>query len=81
MSQKPTAQQGAVQATPPAPVTAPPTAAPDQPVPTNRAARRRKGKGIDPATAAEGYHGSAGRSGPARTTAQGRRVNPVRRSG
>ncbi len=51
----------------------------DEAVPTNRAARRRKAKGLDPA--ATGHPGSAEQAGPARTTAQGRRINPVRRTG
>jgi hypothetical protein len=57
----------------------PPTTPDDQPTPSNRAARRRKGKGVDPAVA--GHHGAAGQPGAARATAQGRRINPVRRTG
>jgi len=50
----------------------------EQPVATNRAARRRKGKTTDPAVL---QHGLAERAGRARSTARGRRVNPVRRTG
>jgi hypothetical protein len=50
----------------------------DEPVATNRAARRRKGKTTDPALL---QHGLADRVGRARTGAQGRRINPVRRTG
>ncbi len=50
----------------------------DQREPSNRAARRRKGKTTDPALR---QHGGAGPVQPARTTAQGRRINPVRRTG
>ena len=50
----------------------------DQPTPSNRAARRRKGKTTDPALL---QHGLAGPVKAARTTAQGRRINPVRRTG
>jgi hypothetical protein len=79
MSTEPTAQQGnAAQPTPSSPTEAPQTASTsDEPVPSNRAERRRKG--IDPAAA--GHHGSAGQPGAARTTAKGRRINPVRRTG
>ena len=61
----------------------PPAAPDDAPAPVNRAARRKKGKpaDLDPAAAAARYRGSAGHTGPAQTTAQGRRVNPVRRTG
>jgi hypothetical protein len=79
MSTQSTAQQGSSrQTTPPQPASPPPA---DQPAPTNRAARRRKGKGVDPATAADGHHGAAGGPAHARTTPQGRRINPVRRTG
>jgi hypothetical protein len=79
MSTPSTAQQGSShQTTPPQPAPPPPA---DEPTPTNRAARRRKGKGVDPATAADGHHGAAGGSAHARTTPQGRRINPVRRTG
>jgi hypothetical protein len=53
-------------------------AAPEAPVATNRAARRRKGKTIDPALR---QHGLAGQASRAHTAAQGRRINPVRRTG
>lgn len=59
----------------------------DDAAPSNRVARRRqdrdarKGRAADPAAAAVSYRGSAGQPGPARTTAQGRRINPVRRTG
>ncbi|WP_232662268.1 hypothetical protein [Pseudonocardia sp. TRM90224] len=43
--------------------------------PANRAARRGKAK--NQAAAADRYHGSAGHARPA----QGRRINPVRRTG
>lgn len=46
-----------------------------EPTPGNRAARR--GKSRDQAPAAARYRGSAGPSRPA----QGRRINPVRRTG
>jgi hypothetical protein len=55
-----------------------------QPIPsaeqpaTNRAARRRKGKATDPAVL---QHGLADQAARARTTARGRRINPVRRTG
>lgn len=49
------------------------------PAPANRAARRGKAKKLDPATVS--YRGSGGPARPARSTAQGRRVNPVRRTG
>jgi hypothetical protein len=79
MSTPSTAQQGSSRQTnPPQPASPPPA---DQPAPTNRAARRRKGKGVDPATAADGHHGAAGGPAHARTTPQGRRINPVRRTG
>jgi hypothetical protein len=51
---------------------------PDEPVAANRAARRRKGKTTDPALL---QHGLADQAGRARTTARGRRINPVRRTG
>jgi len=51
---------------------------PEQPAAANRAARRRKGKTTDPAVL---QHGQADRAGRARTTARGRRINPVRRTG
>jgi hypothetical protein len=70
-------QDNAHEATPPQQASPPPT---DEPAPTNRAARRRKGKGLDPATAADGLHGS-GPSPHARATPQGRRINRVRRTG
>lgn len=54
-----------------------PPSLPD-PAPANRAARRGKAK-PDPATAR--YRGSGGPARPARSAAQGRRVNPVRRTG
>lgn len=57
----------------------PPTTPDDPPAPSNRAERRRKGKGVDPAVA--GHHGAAGQPGSARAAAQGRRINPVRRTG
>ncbi|MBN9099060.1 MULTISPECIES: hypothetical protein [unclassified Pseudonocardia] len=44
----------------------------------NRAERRGKKK-PDPATVS--YRGSGGPARPARSSAQGRRVNPVRRTG
>jgi len=50
----------------------------DEPAVTNRAARRRKGKATDPALH---QHGLAEQAGRARTTAQGKRINPVRRTG
>ncbi len=56
----------------------------DDAAPSNRAARRRKerdtrkNEATDPAAS---YRGTAGRPGAARTTAQGRRINPVRRTG
>jgi len=50
----------------------------EQPVATNRAARRRKGKTTDPAVL---QHGLAEKAGRPRSTARGRRVNPVRRTG
>jgi hypothetical protein len=56
----------------------PSPARPDEPVPANRAARRRKGKTTDPALL---QHGLADQAARARTTARGRRVNPVRRTG
>ena len=56
----------------------PSSASPDQPVATNRAARRRKGKVTDPALH---QHGLAEQASRARTTARGRRINPVRRTG
>jgi hypothetical protein len=56
----------------------PSPARPDEPVAANRAARRRKGKTTDPALL---QHGLADQSGRARTTARGRRINPVRRMG
>lgn len=63
----------------PLPVT-PPTVAPEPlaPEPTNRAARRGKSR-TEPAhnKGAAGAHGPAARS----RSAQGRRVNPVRRTG
>jgi hypothetical protein len=78
MSTPSTAQQGSShQTNPPQPASPPPA---DEPPPTNRAARRRKGKGVDPATA-DGHHGAAGGPAHARTTPQGRRINPVRRTG
>ena len=49
------------------------------PAPANRAARRGKAKKHDPGTAR--YRGSDGLPRPARSTAQGRRVNPIRRTG
>lgn len=52
-----------------------PTVDPD-PVPANRAARRRKGPKQVPAAAR--YRGSTGHPQPA---PQGRRINPVRRTG
>ncbi len=52
---------------------------PPQPAPTNRAARRGKATKPDPATVR--YPGSGGPARPARSSAQGRRVNPVRRTG
>ena len=55
-----------------------PSDRPDEPVATNRAARRRKGKTTDPALL---QHGLADQAGRARTTARGRRINPVRRTG
>ena len=73
MSTPSPAHEGSSQPTPPA-------QAADQPAPTNRAARRRKGKGVDPALA-DGHHGSAAGPAHARTTPQGRRINPVRRTG
>jgi hypothetical protein len=56
----------------------PSPAQPAEPVATNRAARRRKGKSTDPALL---QHGLADQAGRARTTARGRRINPVRRTG
>ena len=56
----------------------PPIPSTEQPVATNRAARRRKGKTTDPAVL---QHGLADQAGRARTTARGRRINPVRRTG
>jgi len=56
----------------------PSPAQPDEPVATNRAARRRKGKTTDPALL---QHGLADPAARARTTARGRRINPVRRAG
>ena len=56
----------------------PSPARPDEPVAANRAARRRKGKTTDPALL---QHGLADQAGRARTTARGRRINPVRRTG
>jgi len=56
----------------------PSPAQPDEPVATNRAARRRKGKSTDPALL---QHGLAEQAARARTTARGRRINPVRRTG
>ena len=56
----------------------PSPASPDEPVATNRAARRRKGKSTDPALL---QHGLAEQAARARTTARGRRINPVRRTG
>lgn len=56
----------------------------DDAAPSNRAARRRRERSAhkdgatDPAAA---YRGSAGQPRAARTTAQGRRINPVRRTG
>jgi hypothetical protein len=52
-----------------------PSPQPD-PVPANRAERR--GKATKPDLR---HHDSGGPARPARTTAQGRRVNPVRRTG
>ena len=51
---------------------------PDESVATNRAARRRKGKSTDPALL---QHGLAEQAARARTTARGKRINPVRRTG
>jgi hypothetical protein len=56
----------------------PSPAKPDEPVAGNRAARRRKGKTTDPALL---QHGLADQAARARTTARGRRINPVRRTG
>jgi hypothetical protein len=56
----------------------PAPAQPDEPAAANRAARRRKGKTTDPALL---QHGLADPGGRARTTARGRRINPVRRTG
>jgi hypothetical protein len=56
----------------------PSPARPDEPVAANRAARRRKGKTTDPALL---QHGLADQGARARTTARGRRINPVRRTG
>ena len=56
----------------------PPIPSTEQPVATNRAARRRKGKTTDPALL---QHGLADQAARARTTARGRRINPVRRTG
>jgi hypothetical protein len=58
--------------------TQPSPPAAEQPLPSNRAARRRKGKTTDPALL---LHGANGPVKAARTTAQGRRINPVRRTG
>jgi hypothetical protein len=55
-----------------------PVPSPEQPVASNRAARRRKGKTTDPAVL---QHGLADLAGRARTAARGRRINPVRRTG
>ena len=59
----------------PSTTTAPDTTAPDTTAPANRAARRARRDQPVPPTAR--YRGSAARPRPA----QGRRVNPVRRSG
>ncbi len=56
----------------------PSSAGAEQPLATNRAARRRKGKTTDPALL---QHGLAEQAGRARTTARGKRINPVRRTG
>ena len=56
----------------------PSPAQPEEPVAANRAARRRKGKTTDPALL---QHGLTDPSRRARTTAKGRRINPVRRTG
>jgi hypothetical protein len=56
----------------------PPIPSAEQPAATNRAARRRKGKNTDPAVL---QHGLADQAARARTTARGRRINPVRRTG
>ena len=56
----------------------PSPAQPEAPVAANRAARRRKGKTTDPALL---QHGPVDQGARARTTAQGRRINPVRRTG
>lgn len=56
----------------------PPIPSAEQPVATNRAERRRKGKTTDPALL---RHGLADQAARARTTARGRRINPVRRTG
>jgi hypothetical protein len=53
----------------------------DQPVATNRAARRRKNKTATTTDPAVLQHGLADQAGRARTTARGRRINPVRRTG
>jgi hypothetical protein len=60
------------------PATDPSPSVPTAPAPTNRAARRGKQK-HDPGTV--GHRGSDGPARPARPTAQGRRINPVRRTG
>jgi hypothetical protein len=49
------------------------------PAPANRAARRGKAPKQGPGDAR--YRGSAGNARSARSTAQGRRINPVRRTG
>jgi hypothetical protein len=49
------------------------------PTPANRAARRGKAQKQGPGDAR--YRGSEGHARSARSTAQGRRINPVRRTG
>ena len=59
----------------------PPIPSTDQPVATNRAARRRKNKAAKATDPAVLQHGPAEQAGRARTAARGRRINPVRRTG
>jgi hypothetical protein len=59
----------------------PPVPSAEEPAATNRAARRRKNKAAKTTDPAVLQHGLADQAGHARTTARGRRINPVRRTG
>ena len=59
----------------------PPIPSAEQPVATNRAERRRKNKAAKTTDPALLQHGLADQAARARTTARGRRINPVRRTG